>query len=406
LDKLDNFQKQYDLFKGECEDIAKILSINIDDIISFEINKDGIKKINKDALDSYTDKSEMLKEERTDGPFYKKQQLQKDIDLLRDKLDQPNKEYQKFLKDKAEWEDKLKTIDGDESTDDTVKFYEKQLVEIDATPTTLEAKKQSRLSKTLEIHKQLSELRDEYGSLYKPVKDFIDNHKFTKKDKFSMDFRVSIICAGFSDHLFNFVNQNKKGSFYGTDDGRKRLKELLDGSDFDSISGLSQFLEKIEEYLCNDKREGFLNERRYVVDQLKQDAEINAFYDLIYSLDYLKPEYILQWAGKDLSQLSPGERGTVLLIFYLFISQENTPLVIDQPEGNLDNETVYGVLRPCIELAKNRRQIIVVTHNPNLAVVCDADQVIHCEMKKEENNKITYTRRLSENSQQPQANII
>jgi ABC-type cobalamin/Fe3+-siderophores transport system ATPase subunit len=140
-----------------------------------------------------------------------------------------------------------------------------------------------------------------------------------------------------------------------------------------------------------------LDEKRYVKDQIKQDTEIDAFYNLIYSLDYLKPEYILQWAGKDLSQLSPGERGTVLLIFYLFISKENTPLVIDQPEGNLDNETVYGVLRPCIKLAKNRRQIIIVTHNPNLAVVCDADQVIHCEMKKEENNKITYTNGAIEN---------
>jgi len=397
LDKLDNFQKQYDLLKGECEEIAKILSINIDDIISFEINKDDIKKLNTDALASYTSKSDMLKEERPDGPFSQKQQLQKEIDLLRDKLDQPNKEYQKFLKEKAEWEAKLKKIDGDESTDDTIKFYEKQLAEIDAMPTTLEAKKQSRLSKTLEIHEQLSELRDEYSNLYKPVKDFIDNHEFATKDKFSMDFRVSITCGNFSEQFFNFIAQNKRGSFYGADDGRKKLKEILDGADFDSISGSSQFLEKIEEHLCNDKREDFANDKRYIVDQLRQDTQIVNFYNFIYSLDYLKPEYILQWAGKDLSQLSPGERGTVLLIFYLFISQENTPLVIDQPEGNLDNETVYGVLRPCIKLAKNRRQIIVVTHNPNLAVVCDADQVIHCEMKKEENNKITYTSGAIEN---------
>lgn len=78
------------------------------------------------------------------------------------------------------------------------------------------------------------------------------------------------------------------------------------------------------------------------------------------------------------------------MIFYLFISRDEIPLVIDQPEENLDNETAYGVLVPCIKEAKKRRQIIIVTHNPNLAVVCDADQIIHCEMKKEEKNKITY----------------
>ena len=397
LDKLDNFQKQYDLFKAECEEIAKILSININDIISFEIKKNDLQALKTKSSAGYTEKSNMLEEKRQDGPAYKKQQLLKEIDTLREKLDQQNKEYQKYLKEKAEWEEKLKTIEGNDTTPDTIKFYEKQLADIDAIPSGLDEKKKLRLAKALEIHKQLSELRDEYSNLYKPVKDFIDNHEFTTSDKFSMDFRASITCVDFSKQFFNFVAQNKRGSFYGADDGRKKLKEVLDGSEFDSRAGLIQYLEKIEEHLCKDKREEFLDVNRYVVDQLLQDVKIENFYNFIYSLDYLKPEYILQWAGKDLNQLSPGERGTVLLIFYLFISQESTPLVIDQPEGNLDNQTVYGILRPCIKLAKNRRQIIVVTHNPNLAVVCDADQVIHCEMKKEENNKITYTSGAIEN---------
>jgi DNA repair exonuclease SbcCD ATPase subunit len=333
----------------------------------------------------------MLKEGREDGPFAKIKELQETIDSLRNALDQPNKEYQEYLKEKAEWEAKLETIIGDELTSDTKKYYAKQLSEIDRIPTDLEAKKQSRLEKVFEIHNQLSELRDEYGSLYKPVKDFIDTHEFAKKDRFSMDFRVAILCEGFLEPFFNYIGQNKRGSFYGADDGRKKLRDIIDSSSFDTSSYLKEFLEKIEMHLCCDKREGFSNEKRYIADQLRQDAKIDSFYDFIYSLDYLKPKYILQWAGKDLDQLSPGERGTVLLIFYLFISQEDKPLVIDQPEHNLDNETVYGVLRPCIKLAINRRQIIIVTHNPNLAVVCDADQVIHCEMKKEEKNKITYT---------------
>jgi ABC-type lipoprotein export system ATPase subunit len=391
LDKLDNFQKQYAIFKSECKEIAERLSINVDDIIKLEINKKHILEINSLAFTSYTAKSDMLKEGREDGPFAKIKELQETIDSLRNALDQPNKEYQEYLKEKAEWEAKLETIIGDELTSDTKKYYAKQLSEIDRIPTDLEAKKQSRLEKVFEIHNQLSELRDEYGSLYKPVKDFIDTHEFAKKDRFSMDFRVAILCEGFLEPFFNYIGQNKRGSFYGADDGRKKLRDIIDSSSFDTSSYLKEFLEKIEMHLCCDKREGFSNEKRYIADQLRQDAKIDSFYDFIYSLDYLKPKYILQWAGKDLDQLSPGERGTVLLIFYLFISQEDKPLVIDQPEHNLDNETVYGVLRPCIKLAINRRQIIIVTHNPNLAVVCDADQVIHCEMKKEEKNKITYT---------------
>lgn len=66
------------------------------------------------------------------------------------------------------------------------------------------------------------------------------------------------------------------------------------------------------------------------------------------------------------------------------------PLIIDQPEDNLDNQTVYKVLIPCIRRARARRQIILVTHNPNLAVVCDADQVIAARIEKGHGNRAVY----------------
>ena len=44
----------------------------------------------------------------------------------------------------------------------------------------------------------------------------------------------------------------------------------------------------------------------------------------------------------------------------------------------------------CIKEAQERRQIIIVTHNPNLAVVCDAEQVIYCALDKDDRNRITY----------------
>ena len=66
-------------------------------------------------------------------------------------------------------------------------------------------------------------------------------------------------------------------------------------------------------------------------------------------------------------------------VFYLLIDKDDIPLVIDQPEENLDNQTIYEVLVRCLSDAKRRRQVIVVTHNPNLAVVCDAEQVIYAQ---------------------------
>jgi ABC-type cobalamin/Fe3+-siderophores transport system ATPase subunit len=70
----------------------------------------------------------------------------------------------------------------------------------------------------------------------------------------------------------------------------------------------------------------------------------------------------------------------------LLLDKSETPLVLDQPEDNLDNESVSQILVPFIKEAKRRRQIIMVTHNPNLAVYADAEQVIRTRIDKEGGN--------------------
>ena len=100
------------------------------------------------------------------------------------------------------------------------------------------------------------------------------------------------------------------------------------------------------------------------------------FYSLLYGLQYIDVSFRLKMGGRNLEELSPGERGIVLLIFYLALSKSNMPIIVDQPEDNLDNQSVYGKLVPCICAAKKRRQVIIVTHNPNIAVACDAEQIV------------------------------
>ena len=57
-------------------------------------------------------------------------------------------------------------------------------------------------------------------------------------------------------------------------------------------------------------------------------------------------------------------------------STSNKPLIIDQPEDNLDSEFIYQTLVPVLRRAKERRQVIIVTHNANIAVLGDAEQII------------------------------
>jgi ABC-type cobalamin/Fe3+-siderophores transport system ATPase subunit len=95
----------------------------------------------------------------------------------------------------------------------------------------------------------------------------------------------------------------------------------------------------------------------------------------------------------ELEKLSPGTKGIVLLILYLGIDVADTrPLVVDQPDENLDNESIYNLLTTYFNTAKARRQILLITHNPNLVVNADSEQVIvaSCERRANGLPHITY----------------
>jgi energy-coupling factor transporter ATP-binding protein EcfA2 len=99
--------------------------------------------------------------------------------------------------------------------------------------------------------------------------------------------------------------------------------------------------------------------------------------DWLYSTDHVQVAYGVGYQGVEIERLSPGTRGIVLLLLYLAIDgDDDRPLVIDQPEENLDPRSIYDELVQRFREAKSRRQIIMVTHNANLVVNADADQVI------------------------------
>jgi DNA repair exonuclease SbcCD ATPase subunit len=81
------------------------------------------------------------------------------------------------------------------------------------------------------------------------------------------------------------------------------------------------------------------------------------------------------WATRDFKRLSLGQKQSVLLALML-ISESSAPLIIDQPEDNLDSEFIYKSIVPVLRRAKERRQIIIVTHNANIAVLGDAEQIV------------------------------
>jgi ABC-type enterochelin transport system ATPase subunit len=82
-----------------------------------------------------------------------------------------------------------------------------------------------------------------------------------------------------------------------------------------------------------------------------------------------------QYITKDISQLSLGQQQSILLSILLF-SNRNCPLIIDQPEDNLDSEFIYKTLVKNLRKIKEHRQVIIVTHNANIAVLGDAELIV------------------------------
>lgn len=74
--------------------------------------------------------------------------------------------------------------------------------------------------------------------------------------------------------------------------------------------------------------------------------------------------------------MSQGKQAFVILKLILEFSQKQCPILIDQPEDSLDNRAIYNELVKYIRTKKKHRQIILVTHNPNVVVGADAEEVI------------------------------
>lgn len=97
----------------------------------------------------------------------------------------------------------------------------------------------------------------------------------------------------------------------------------------------------------------------------------------LFETEHIRLSYGLKYNGTEIEKLSPGTKGIVLLILYLGMDMaDSRPLIVDQPDENLDNESIYDLLTEYFKTAKTGRQIILITHNPNLVVNGDSEQVI------------------------------
>ena len=315
---------------------------------------------------------------------------------LADRLDQPNRDYQASLLREQEWQARQSALLGSEvdPAEGTLNWLRQELTRVTETyPGQLLEARQRRADASRVIFKKKKGLL----SFYNNIKAEIDG-EIVSFGADLQDYAIAIdaglrIEPAFHEEFFNFVSQAARGSFYGAEDGKTRLKEIVQRvTNWQDESAVFGALDEIVRALDEDQRSdgGTGSRLRDIDNQLRKNRDPVVFYDYVFGLGYLQAKYDLKVDGKDLTALSAGERGGLLLIFYLMLDKRDIPLVIDQPEDNLDNKTVYEVLVKFLKRAKQRRQIIIATHNPNLAVVADAEQIIRVFIDKKNQNDFSF----------------
>lgn len=88
-------------------------------------------------------------------------------------------------------------------------------------------------------------------------------------------------------------------------------------------------------------------------------------------------QFIIKYRGKELQHHSLGQRASALILFVLN-QQENDVIIVDQPEDDLDNQTIYEDVIKLIRELKPVKQFIFATHNANIPVLGDAEQIHSC----------------------------
>ena len=108
--------------------------------------------------------------------------------------------------------------------------------------------------------------------------------------------------------------------------------------------------------------------------------------------DWFNITYNVKMDGDKIEEMSPGKKALVLLRLLISLAESNSPILIDQPEDDLDNRSIADDLISFIKEKKVSRQIIVVTHNANVVLGGDAEEIIVANQagKNSPNNKYRF----------------
>lgn len=203
------------------------------------------------------------------------------------------------------------------------------------------------------FHQTIANLADAHSQFYE--KYLASGRKILEQDVISGDLK------------FHLDVRHKTQSFQND-----FIKEVFDGRQLPAEFSEYKFKDKdvfskdVEELINKILYDKIVLKQRYT----KQEA-LTKLLQNWYMFDYQ-----IKQGGDNISDMSPGKKSFVLLKLLIELDNSKCPILLDQPEDDLDNRSIYEDLVKFVKNKKKGRQIIIVTHNPNLVVGADAECVI------------------------------
>jgi len=207
------------------------------------------------------------------------------------------------------------------------------------------AEEQAIITEVYSIPIQIRELRQEYANVINNEGAFKGHEiEFMVEVPFKKEEFLKTLETDFVIRSVKFKETIKMDSFGEEDYNTEKLKEIIEKL----LSGVL------------DTKSG------HTIESALRD--IND--------DWYNIKYKVVMDNDNIDVMSPGKKALVLLKLLIDLAESKCPILIDQPEDDLDNRSVFDELIPFIRRKKKERQIIVVTHNANVVLGADAEEII------------------------------
>ena len=309
-------------------------------------------------------------------------ELQQKCEVLKCDLEQIEKQIytsQEALKIYNEWKAELDKLKKEKT--DSEKILERIKQEKEQYALTLTSIQQEYL-KTIRLKKRLL---DKYKNLQTQLEQTIGNVGKTKikliasilieEEQISNDFAEVINLKGVNeDEIKNNIHKTfakQLNKLMNTDNTELKEEDVFDLTNI---------------FIDNENKSMIVKKDLSKQTSYKGMHNKYSLLKLALNDNYININYTIQFNGMEISQLSTGQKGIVLLKLLLRLSNKTCPLLIDQPEDNLDNKSVFDELVQEFKNIKQKRQLIIATHNPNLVVNTDSEQVIIASYNHKEND--------------------